>query len=49
MGVSTSLLQWPDLRKSEALARFVSPESLSANHPFWNGLLSFRMKTPKTR
>lgn len=49
MGVSTSVLQWPDLRKSEGLNRFVSPEALSPNHPFWNGLLSYRMKPPKTR
>ncbi len=47
MGNATSHLR--GVGANETLLRLVSPEPLPPGHPFWNGLLSFRVKTPKTR
>nr|XP_040563267.1 dymeclin-like isoform X2 [Lepeophtheirus salmonis] len=40
MGTGTSSLR--QCRENESLARFVSLEPISENHPFWNGFLSFQ-------
>ena len=45
MGAESTKFQ--ELSSNEVLARFVSPESLSPSHPFWNSMLSFRTRSPK--
>ncbi len=47
MGNSTS--NFRQLSSNESLLRMVSPEPLPQGHPFWNGLLSFRVKAPRTK
>ena len=47
MGNSTSSLQ--SIESNSMLQRMVSPEPLSPIHPFWNGLLSFKVKTPRSK
>jgi hypothetical protein len=47
MGSGTSRAH--QLPANDLLLRFVSPEALPPGHPFWNGLFSFQMKTPRNR
>lgn len=46
MGTATSSLH--DLKKNEHLQRFVSKEPITPNDPFWNQLLSFTIRPPRT-
>jgi len=47
MGQATSSLR--GLAANEHLQRLASPEHLPKAHPFWNALLSFNVKTPRSR
>ena len=47
MGNSTSSLS--GLESNAGVQRMVSPEALAPMHPFWNGMLSFKVKTPRSK
>ncbi|XP_064471607.1 dymeclin-like isoform X2 [Ornithodoros turicata] len=47
MGTTTSTLH--DLTKNEHLQRLVGKDSITPNDPYWNQLLSFTIKPPRTK